>query len=502
MVNTMNKYKLFTALITPSIDGKVDYDLFKELIEEQIINDFDGIIVGGTTGLGTLHNDEMFEIVEFVVNYVKKRIKVIVGISNYKIKNLENIFEKFNNLDIDGYLVLTPQYLTVSQDDLYYYYEKINDLSKHNIILYHVPKRTGQLFLVETMIKCLKLSNVIGIKLASFDLEMIEKIKRNCESKLLFLGSDNQINLIDKGFDGIISVFSNINPSLMKNALYDENYKNQLLPFLNYFNNIINPVGIITLMNMKKKYVDLPFPYTNILNEKNILINEYQKLILSTSKIIIIGTGKMGKIINNNFKKYHPLMIDIRKISKEEENELEKADIIIDFSHPDSIDYYKNINYKNHPIFIIGTTGFKTKEKIYTLSKKFPIVYDSNFSLGITMIKSFIKLLTNNSLLNNYEIKLSEIHHQNKLDSPSGTLLSFKKLLKQKCMIESKRVSDIKGIHTLKFENKNEKIVINHQIKSSDAFLEGINSAINCLIFKQNGLYTMEEVIFNELQSK
>lgn len=502
MVNTMNKYKLFTALITPSINDKVDYDLFKELIEEQIISGVDGIIVGGTTGLGTLHNDEILKMAEFVVNYVKKRIKVIVGISSYKIKILENIFRKFDNLDIDGFLVLTPQYLTVSQDDLYYYYEKINDLTKHNIILYHVPKRTGQIFSVETMIKCLKLSNVVGIKLASFDLEMIEKLKRNCKGKLLFLGSDNQIDLIDKGFDGIISVFSNINPSLMKKALNDENYKNQLMPFLNYFNNIINPVGIITLMNMKKKYVDLPFPYTEKFNEKNNLINEYQKLILLTSKIIIIGTGKMGKIINNYFKNYHPLMIDIRKITEKEENELENADIILDFSHPDSIDYYKNINCKKHPIFIIGTTGFTSNEKIYTLSEKFPIVYDSNFSLGITMIKSFIKSLSNNSLLNNYEIKISEIHHQNKLDSPSGTLLSLKNLLKQECKVDSKRFGDIKGIHTLMFENKKEKIVINHQIKNSDAFLEGIQSAINFLIFKQNGLYTMEKVIFNERQSK
>lgn len=493
----MDKYLLYTALITPYLNGKINCKNLKQLIETQIENGVDGLIIGGTTGLGSIYQDDLLFLARKAVEYEKKKIKIFIGISEFKYKKIKFLINNLNNLKIDGYLVLTPYYLTVSQEDLFYYYQKINSLTKHPIIIYHVPNRTGQKFLPETMVKCLKLKNIIGIKLASFDLEMVKTLKSNTKDKLIFLGNDEKIDLINQGFDGIISVFSNLNPILMKEALINNEKQEKLINFFKKFNQYPNPTGIISLMNEQKLFTELPFPYHKINQKFQEIITLYQKLMLETSEIVIIGKGRLGNKINESLKQYHPLLIDVRQMTDHEKEKLSTAKIIIDFSHPDSIKFYEKIKYLNHPCFIIGTTGYQTLENIHMLSKKYPVLYDVNFSIGITQLKHYLKMINQKQIFNNYNINLLEIHHLNKRDIPSGTLLMLKETLKQNCKIQCKRIGNIKGIHMIKLENENEKIIFSHHLKDLNAIIEGLMIGIKFIIFKNPGLYKMEEVLFN-----
>lgn len=493
----MDKYLLYTALITPYLNGKINCNNLKQLIETQIEHGVDGLVIGGTTGLGSIYQEDLLFIAQKAIEFAKKRIKIVIGIAEYKYKKVTSLIKNLNKLEIDGYLVLTPYYLTVSQEDLFYYYQKINSLSKHPIIIYHVPNRTGQKFLPDTMVKCLKLKNIIGIKLASFDLEMIKILKNKTKDKLIFLGNDEKIDLINQGFDGIISVFSNLNPSLMKEALFNNEKQEKLINFFKKFNQYPNPSGIISLMNEQKKFTELPFPYHKINRKFKEIINLYQNLILQTSEIVIIGKGRLGNKINESLKQYQPIQIDVRQMSEYKKEKLSNAKIIIDFSHPDSVKTYEKLNFLNHPCFIIGTTGFQKLENIHMLSKKYPVLYDVNFSIGITQLKYYLKMINKNNNLNNYNAHLLEIHHQNKKDIPSGTLLMLKETLNRNCKIQCKRIANIKGIHMIKLENENEKIILSHYLKDLNAIIEGLIIGLNFIIFKNSGLYNMEEVIFN-----
>lgn len=497
----MNKYELYTALVTPTLEnGNVDYQEFKRLIEYQILNGVDGIVIGGTTGLGCFHTDELDKMAQTAIDLSDNRIEIIVGISGNSLMSIKHNISKLNKLNIDGYLILTPYYITVSQDDLYEYYSKISEYCEHPIIIYHVPTRTSQKFLPETMVKCLLLPKVIGIKLASYDEDMLKFIKKRIKDKKLYLGSDTKINDMDMWFDGIISVFSNVNPLMIQESFNNFLVRNQLLKFLNKFSEYPNPVGVVTLMNIIGYSIgNLPFPFNEIKqSEKESLYNNYYKLINESNTVALIGDGKMGKILFDNLQDYNVKMFDIRKMDSECEKQLIKSKVIIDFSHPNSINNYMEMNFLNNPIFIIGTTGYETMDKIKKLSLNYPVLYDSNFSIGMSFIFHSLKEMRAIKKFDNYQFDIMEIHHKEKIDKPSGTAKKIKNILETSREVTSKRIKDIKGIHIVNCNGRYESLKIIHTLKDRNLIAEGVILGMKLLINKPNGLYSFEELIFSE----
>ncbi len=498
----MDKYTIYTALVTPVFgNGEINYIEFERLIKFQMENQVDGVIIGGTTGFGYLYQTKLVEMLKFAVKVADGKIKIIAGISEFSYSYLTNLFKKLNELQIDGYLVLTPHYLTVSQTDLYHYYQVINDLTAHSIIIYHVPNRTAQTFKTETLIKCLSLSNVEGVKLASFDLEMLDRLVTAKMDKKIYLGDDSKIELMRSGFDGIISVFSNVNPVVVKAALKNPLIHQNLLGYFQIFNQYPNPVPIITVMKeLGYQIGELPFPFSELpVGVRRTLVTEYQKLIENNQPlIVIIGNGKMGKAIEENLEGYHKAVLDLQKMNASKKELLEKAKVIIDFSHPSSIDVYSDLDYKNQPVFIIGTTGYERLDQIKALSKRYPVVYDTNFSKGIKIINHFLRELKTKGLVSGYEPTILEIHHQSKLDSPSGTALTIQHILGNDTPITSKRFGDIKGIHEVKFTNGSETIILGHTLIDRSAIVLGVIDAMRFLLKEPAGLYNYDQVLFDE----
>ena len=204
------------------------------------------------------------------------------------------------------------------------------------------------------------------------------------------------------------------------------------------------------------------------------------------------SSGKMGQIILNISKKYDFI----------EENSIEASDVVIDFSHPSSID---NITYecvlKNKPL-VIGTTGL-SNENYLTMKKasqKIPILYASNFSNGILALKkSILDFLMNSD--DKYHCVIEEVHHNQKKDFPSGTafdIRSFintndKKNLIKSLKITSIREGDIFGVHKIFFNNEEQNSCFKHEALSREAFASGaLISAKKILALKPN-LYSIEE---------
>jgi len=185
-----------------------------------------------------------------------------------------------------------------------------------------------------------------------------------------------------------------------------------------------------------------------------------------------------------------------------------KPDVVIDFSNPKSALRNAVVFSKYRVNIVIGTTGFSPYElkKIFVLSRKYKngIVYAPNIKLGVNVLM----LLTNltSSLLSNYDFQITEVHHKNKLDSPSGTAkkiaFEIQNGLKNKGItisnteipINSVRAGGVIGRHEVMIVGEEDKIEISHESFSRKAFAQGAIKAAQ-FIHKKSGYYEMRDVL-------
>ena len=204
-------------------------------------------------------------------------------------------------------------------------------------------------------------------------------------------------------------------------------------------------------------------------------------------------SGKMGKTINN-------LILDDSDL--EIVKTIRDSDVVIDFSRPEST-MPLIIEAKEHkkPL-VIGTTGFTDIELklIKEASNEIPIMLSFNMSKGIYYFKKNIEqFLKNNS--DSMKCLISETHHTQKVDAPSGTAIELKNFIEinnnQKYItsieIESKRVSDIFGIHEVIFFNDANQISFKHEALSRKIFADGAISIAKSMIGIPPGMYTTQD---------
>lgn len=204
------------AIVTPFKEDKsVDYVAFKRLIEFQIKNNTDAIIVCGTTGeTCTLTKEEHINVVKFCVENVAHRIPVIAGAGSNNTAHTLSLCSEFENIGLDGLLIVTPYYNKTTQKGLINYYTTIAKNTKLPIILYNVPSRTGLNIEVDTVIELSKIDNIVGIKDASGNISQVINIASLCDDDFyIYSGNDDQIlPILSIGGKGVISVFANIAP--------------------------------------------------------------------------------------------------------------------------------------------------------------------------------------------------------------------------------------------------------------------------------------------------
>jgi len=215
-----------TALITPfKENGEVDYELFEKLLDYQLENDIDALVVLGTTGESpTVHLEEREELTKMAVAKADGDVPVIVGTgTNDTIKVIEmNKLAEKNGAD--GLLIVTPYYNKTSQAGLIDHYTHIAKETELPIIVYNVPPRTGVNIEPETFKKMSEMEdNIVAIKEASGDMSQILNVIEIAGSdKTVLSGNDDQaLPLMMSGGQGVISVFSNLMPGVMKKITSD-----------------------------------------------------------------------------------------------------------------------------------------------------------------------------------------------------------------------------------------------------------------------------------------
>ncbi|MBN3490447.1 4-hydroxy-tetrahydrodipicolinate synthase [Acholeplasma equirhinis] len=255
----MNFTGVGVALVTPFIKNKVNYDVLKELLDFHMQNGTDYVVLlGSTAEAATMSLKEKKALIEFAVSYVNKRIPLVVGTGTNDTKASISFSKLTQKLGADGLLVVTPYYNKPSQKGLVAHFKKIAQSVSIPVILYNVPSRTGINMEAKTVFELSKVSNIIGIKEASGNLNQVAEIIKLCGPNFVVLsGNDDQtLDVLKMGGHGTISVTANIIPAILSSLvrLYKvgNNVDKEFLE-LNDLNQILfietNPVPVKAALN-------------------------------------------------------------------------------------------------------------------------------------------------------------------------------------------------------------------------------------------------------------
>lgn len=235
--------------------------------------------------------------------------------------------------------------------------------------------------------------------------------------------------------------------------------------------------------------------------------------------LTIVGAGTMGRIVRDMAMQNPGIdkVWNIEPALGESLSDGPEPDIIIDFSHPDALNGICSYitEKQGHVAVVFATTGYSHQQEVQIrqLSETAPVIQSSNFSFGINSLKKIVGFAS--SLLKDCaDIEIIEKHHNQKVDSPSGTALTLADVCDpegnrvRKCgrMGEEKRRDEIGihsvrggtifGEHTVIFALKDEVIEIRHTAFSKKIFAKGAIEAALWLNGRKPGLYRIEDVFY------
>ncbi len=252
-------------------------------------------------------------------------------------------------------------------------------------------------------------------------------------------------------------------------------------------------------------------------------------------KIGIHGsTGRVGRLLIENLKNDKNAKITVLHaieeinfsipegvlVTNDTKTLLENADVVIDFTLPKGSESLLEsaINEIAKPL-VIGTTGLNPHQHnlIKELSKKVPVLYATNMSLGIAVLNKLVTIAS--GALSDFDAEIVEQHHRYKKDAPSGTALTLGESVanarglmldevrvsgrngnigersKDEIAIMALRGGDIVGRHTVGFYNDGEFIELNHTATSRDTFAKGAIRAAKWIVGKEPKLYNINDCL-------
>ena len=209
---------LATALVTPFVDGEVDWKAFRNLVRRQVEAGVDFLVpLGSTAETPCLTDAEKVKILE-IAREESNGLPIVAGAGSNSLTATVQNMRLLDGHGADAYLIVVPIYNKPTQEGLYQYFKAVAEETDRQVILYNVPGRTGTNMKTETTLRLAEIPNVTAVKEASGDLAQIIDIKRQApEGFTVLSGNDDQtLPLMACGADGVISVASNVAPKQMK----------------------------------------------------------------------------------------------------------------------------------------------------------------------------------------------------------------------------------------------------------------------------------------------
>ena len=235
--------------------------------------------------------------------------------------------------------------------------------------------------------------------------------------------------------------------------------------------------------------------------------------------ILCGANGAMGRLIDT------ALVSEIvGRVSIDGENNVPKtfaelgkveADVLIDFSHHSAISDVLSYAKKIRCAAVIGTTGHTPEEKalIFDAAKEIPVFYSGNMSLGIAVLCRLAKQAA--SFFPDADVEIVEVHHNRKVDAPSGTALmlynAMKEVLpeaeancgragegkraKNEIGISSLRMGNVVGIHEVHICTGTQTLTLKHEATTRAMLADGAVNAARFMEGKPAGFYNMESIL-------
>ena len=203
---------------------------------------------------------------------------------------------------------------------------------------------------------------------------------------------------------------------------------------------------------------------------------------------IVIGNKPIGLLITSDHKEF-----------------CKNIDVIIEFGLEKATKEYLAVAKKNKIAFISGSTALSKKilQEMHLASKYIPVFWAPNMSLGANLI-TLLSKMTTKKLGKDFDIDITDIHHKQKIDTPSGTALSIKESIekslkknqiRKNVSVSSIRAGDSTGEHSVIFSGEGEKIIIKHISTSRNIFAQGAIETAKWVYKKKVGLYDMKDFL-------
>jgi 4-hydroxy-tetrahydrodipicolinate reductase len=238
--------------------------------------------------------------------------------------------------------------------------------------------------------------------------------------------------------------------------------------------------------------------------------------------VLIFGSaGRMGQALQQAAKDLPAVKI-VAAVGRKDNlaDSIGKAEVVIDFSSPQTTAEVLRLCQKNKTALVLGTTGHdsKARRSIHQASARIPIVFAANFSTGVTTL-FWLTEKTAEILGPDFDLEVVEMHHRNKKDAPSGTAHELARILAQarKKQLEkvlrhgreglvgartrdeigmhSMRGGDVVGDHTVVFAGLGERLELTHKASNRETFARGALQAARWVAGRKAGLYNMGDVL-------
>ena len=203
-----------TALVTPFLDGVVNYPMMEQLLRRQLDAGIKAVVISGTTGEApTLSDEEKLELFHRAKSFVGNECLILAGTGCNSTARTTELSFAAQEEGVDGLLIVSPYYNKATPEGLISHYLTVAHSVRIPIILYNVPSRTGMDIPVSVYRRLAPIPNVVGVKEAGTDLTKITRTCGTCGDFYVWTGNDDYIvPAMSLGAQGVISVLSNILP--------------------------------------------------------------------------------------------------------------------------------------------------------------------------------------------------------------------------------------------------------------------------------------------------
>lgn len=192
----------------------------------------------------------------------------------------------------------------------------------------------------------------------------------------------------------------------------------------------------------------------------------------------------------------------------------ENADVVIDFSVPVATVTHARLAATTKTALVIGTTGLtdKQEQQVADAAQKTAIMMAANMSIGVNILLALVEQAASR-LNTDWDIEIFETHHNQKIDSPSGTALALGKAARKgrnggnfvtgrvgkreagDIGYAVQRGGDVVGEHDVTFFNQGERITLGHKATDRRLFAQGALHAAQWIHAKDTGLFDMKDVL-------